>query len=88
MNCTSCAEQTEMKTRLVREKLSLLSLPSLLEFAAVILFFAAFFPQVEKKWMYILGAVILAILGHSMTYRRVSIAYCNRCNKEFSLSGG
>jgi hypothetical protein len=88
LNCPDCGDKTKSIRKRIKKDVSIGSLSSMSEFLAVILFLSVFFYEpVEKHTvLVILAAIILALNGHGLRYKRISVEYCKRCQKEYPIN--
>ncbi len=73
----------------MKKDVSIGSPSSISEFLAVVLFVSAFIypPAVENVGLVILVSVALALLGHDLRYKRISLEYCKACKNEYPVKG-
>jgi hypothetical protein len=76
-----------MRNKRINKNAGLVSAASLGEFTAFVLFMAAFFQRgdILRVALFLIAALVLAIVGHRLHYRYIAVAKCIGCKKEVVL---
>lgn len=88
MNCPECGSKAKIKTNKVKNPGGITSLPSIVEFIAVVIAILAFIyaPLQEHKAILLVSAFVLALIGHGLSYSKVMVLKCKSCKKEFPIN--
>ncbi|XPF95280.1 hypothetical protein ACM9HF_04505 [Colwellia sp. RE-S-Sl-9] len=82
MQCEDCGEKLKKKTKKVKS--SIVGLASILELIAVVFggLALAYPPALPYKPILLPLAIILALVGHFLMYKKVKFMWCKSCKTE------